>query len=214
MPRVSECGQADGLVELLIVFVAGAVSDSTQMDQPGLIRSERLSTMITRYFTWGIVTVLTTLLFTTAFAQETATEPGWWMTPHRMIQTNLREIDATMDIDLYVREVQEFGANVVLFNVGGIVANYPTELPYPLAKHAHGGRSCRHRSAEAARREHQDDRPVRLQQDQREVRRRCIPEWLYVSEKGEIVNYNGQVHTCLMGGYQQDYMLQDPRPRP
>jgi hypothetical protein len=33
------------------------------------------------------------------------------------------------------------------------------------------------------------------------------PEWLYVSEKGEHVNYNGQVHTCVMGGYQQDYLL-------
>jgi len=33
-------------------------------------------------------------------------------------------------------------------------------------------------------------------------------EWLYVSEKGEHVNYNGQVHTCVMGGYQQDYLLE------
>jgi hypothetical protein len=34
------------------------------------------------------------------------------------------------------------------------------------------------------------------------------PEWLYVSEKGEHVNYNGQVHTCVMGSYQQDYLLE------
>jgi hypothetical protein len=34
------------------------------------------------------------------------------------------------------------------------------------------------------------------------------PEWLYVSEKGENVNYNGQVHTCPSGGYQQEYMLE------
>ncbi|MHC4120371.1 MAG: alpha-amylase family protein, partial [Planctomycetota bacterium] len=34
------------------------------------------------------------------------------------------------------------------------------------------------------------------------------PEWLYVSEKGGHVNYNGQVHTCVMGGYQQDYLLE------
>ncbi len=30
------------------------------------------------------------------------------------------------------------------------------------------------------------------------------PDWLYVSEKGENVNYNGQVHTCVSGGYQQE----------
>ncbi len=31
------------------------------------------------------------------------------------------------------------------------------------------------------------------------------PEWLYVSIRGENVNYNGQVHTSVNGGYQQDY---------
>lgn len=34
------------------------------------------------------------------------------------------------------------------------------------------------------------------------------PEWLYVSEKGQNVNYNGQVHTCVSGGYQQEYMFE------
>ena len=56
--------------------------------------------------------------------------PSWWLTPHRMLQTTLREIDATMDTDPCVREVQQFGANVVLFIVGGIVANDPTRLKY------------------------------------------------------------------------------------
>jgi hypothetical protein len=27
--------------------------------------------------------------------------------PHRMLQTNLREIDATMDTDQYIRELKE-----------------------------------------------------------------------------------------------------------
>ena len=57
-------------------------------------------------------------------------EGAWWLTPHRLLQTNLREIDATMDVDQYIREVQDFGANIVLFNVGGIVANYPTDLEF------------------------------------------------------------------------------------
>src|SRR5687768_14326906 len=56
---------------------------------------------------------------------------GWWSdTPMRMIQTNLREIDADLDVDAYVQTIKEFAANVVLFNVGGIVANYPTDLPF------------------------------------------------------------------------------------
>ena len=56
---------------------------------------------------------------------------SWWLNkPMRMIQTNLREIDATLDIDIYIQSLKEFSADVVLFNVGGIVANYPTGLEY------------------------------------------------------------------------------------
>ena len=54
----------------------------------------------------------------------------WWLTPCRMIQTNLREIDVDMDVAAYVASLKAAGANVVLFNVGGIVANYPTDLSY------------------------------------------------------------------------------------
>ena len=69
------------------------------------------------------------LLFGQALAQDTDAKP-WWMQQQRMLQTNLREIDATMDLDRYVQDVKDFGANVVLFNVGGIVANYPTDLEF------------------------------------------------------------------------------------
>lgn len=115
---------------------------------------------------------------------------GWWMTPHRMVQTNLREIDATMDTDQYVREVKEFGANIVLFNVGGIVANYPTELKYHwrnthmdgdlvgtvLPKlHAAGIKMC-------GRFDFSKINEAYAAQN---------PGWLCVSEKGENVNYNG-----------------------
>src|SRR3954462_8137257 len=65
-----------------------------------------------------------------------AIDPGrfdntWWnRMPYRLVQTNLREIDATMDVDAYVKSMVDASATIVLINVGGIVANYPTELPY------------------------------------------------------------------------------------
>ena len=46
--------------------------------------------------------------------------PWWLQKPMRMIQTNLREIDATLDVDTYIQSLKEFSADVVLFNVGGI----------------------------------------------------------------------------------------------
>ena len=55
----------------------------------------------------------------------------WWnRAPYRLVQTNLREIDATMDVDAYVQSMVDASTNIVLINVGGIVANYPTKLPY------------------------------------------------------------------------------------
>ena len=82
-------------------------------------------------FLWMIdLCVLSACLASSASAQSQVpvNEPDWWLTPQRLIQTNLREIDATMDIYQYVKEVREFGANVALFNMGGIVANYDTDL--------------------------------------------------------------------------------------
>jgi hypothetical protein len=55
----------------------------------------------------------------------------WYEKPFRLVQTNLREIDAiTLVPEEYVSMIKDFGANVALFNVGGIVANYPSELEF------------------------------------------------------------------------------------
>jgi hypothetical protein len=142
-------------------------------------------------------------------AQSTAAtdEPGWWLAPHRLLQTNLREIDATMDIDQYVREVKEFGANIVLFNVGGIVANYPTKLKYHWRNTFMQGDLV----GEVLEKLHNSNIKMIGRFDFSKINQQYAadhPEWLYVSEKGEQVNYNGQVHTCVMGAYQQDYLLE------
>ncbi|MHC4570379.1 MAG: alpha-amylase family protein, partial [Planctomycetota bacterium] len=132
---------------------------------------------------------------------------AWWLTPHRLLQTNLREIDATMDTDQYVREVREFGANIVLFNVGGIVANYPTKLEYHWRNTFMEGDLV----GEVLGKLHKADVKMIGRFDFSKINEKFAadhPEWLYVSEKGEHVNYNGQVHTCVMGGYQQDYLLE------
>ncbi len=48
--------------------------------------------------------------------------------PIRLVQTNLRETDAVLNPKRHVRQVAEFGANALLFNLGGIVAFYPTRV--------------------------------------------------------------------------------------
>lgn len=131
----------------------------------------------------------------------------WWLgAPMRMVQTNLREIDLPLDPDLYANTLAEIGANVALFNLGGIVANYPTRLPYHF-------------------------RNPRIQEDMilpliDQLHRRGIrfigrfdfskvhetigvdhPEWLYRDLHGDTVTYNGQMHCCVNGAYQQEGAL-------
>ena len=124
-----------------------------------------------------------------------------------MVQTNLREIDAGMDVDRYVQEIKDFRATVVLFNVGGIVANYPTDLPYHYRNTFMKGDLV----GTVLERLHKEGIRVIGRFDFSKINEKFAaakPEWLYVSEKGQHVNYNGQVHTCVSGGYQQEYMFE------
>ncbi len=137
---------------------------------------------------------------------EPAEQAQWWLKPQRMLQTNLREIDATMDLDKYVNDVKDYYADVVLFNVGGIVANYPTELQY----HYRNPNMKGDLVGTVIKRLHREGIRVIGRFDFSKINEKFAaqkPEWLYVSEKGKNVNYNGQVHTCVSGGYQQEYMF-------
>jgi hypothetical protein len=44
-------------------------------------------------------------------------EPDRWLTPRRMIQTDLREIDAGMDVEAYVASLK----------AAGVIARYPVD---------------------------------------------------------------------------------------
>ena len=152
-----------------------------------------------------VISMMVCCLWSSVWAKQPS-QDNWWLTPHRLLQTNLREIDATMDTDQYVREAKEFGANLVLVNVGGIVANYPTELEYHWRNTFMEGDLV----GETLKKLHKAGIKMIGRFDFSKINQKYAanhPEWLYVSEKGEHVNYNGQVHTCVMGGYQQDYLL-------
>jgi hypothetical protein len=142
-----------------------------------------------------------------------AIDPGrydssWWnRAPYRLVQTNLREIDATMDVDAYVQSMVDASANIVLINVGGIVANYPTELPYHFRNTHMKGDLV----GDLIKGLHAKGIKVIGRFDFSKINEKLAakkPEWLYVSTAGKNVNYNGQVHTCPNGGYQQEYGME------
>jgi hypothetical protein len=132
----------------------------------------------------------------------------WWQEgPMRLVQTNLREIDVTADPDRFVESLKEFSANAVLFNAGGIVANYPTEPPFHYRNpHLRGdflGEVIERTRAAGIR--------LIARFDFSKVNEAIAadhPDWHYKSFKGESVTYNGQVHCCLNGAYQQERSLE------
>lgn len=132
----------------------------------------------------------------------------WWnRAPYRLVQTNLREIDATMDVDAYVQSMVDASASIVLINVGGIVANYPTKLAYHFKNTCMKGDLV----GDLIKGLHAKGIKVIGRFDFSKINETLAakkPEWLYVSSAGKNVNYNGQVHTCLNGGYQQQYGME------
>ncbi|MBW7457472.1 alpha-amylase family protein [Paenibacillus sepulcri] len=140
---------------------------------------------------------------------EAESRPNWWaMRPWRQIQTNLREIDM-MDINAeqFVADLQEFKATSVLLNAAGIIASYPTKLPFQFQSPFLQGDSLQD-IIEAC---HKADIVVTARTDFSKVRRPVYeqhPEWAYKSVQGNIVDYNGDVHVCLNSDYQQDYAIE------
>ncbi|MCW3089448.1 MAG: putative glycosyl hydrolase 6 [Ferruginibacter sp.] len=132
----------------------------------------------------------------------------WWnRAPYRLVQTNLREIDATMDVAAYVQSMVDASANIVLINVGGIVANYPTQLPFQFRNNFMKGDLV----GDLVKGLHAKGIKVIGRFDFSKINETLAakkPEWLYVSTAGKNVNYNGQVHTCPNGGYQQEYSME------
>lgn len=127
--------------------------------------------------------------------------------PWRMIQTNLRETDmADMDAAQYVDELKKFHATVVMINTAGIIASYKTGLPYQSQSGYLTGDSLE-MIIDAC---HKEGIRVIARTDFSKVRRPVYeehPEWAYRTADGRIVDYNGDVHVCPNGGYQQEYSL-------
>jgi hypothetical protein len=132
----------------------------------------------------------------------------WWLDyPWRMIQTNLREIDMQdIDPDRYVEDLKSFEANIVLFNASGIISNYPTDLEYEPINEFLAGYSA----ADIINKCHEAEIRVLARTDFSKVRESIYenhPDWAFRDVRGNIVNYNGDVHVCPNGPYQQEYMF-------
>jgi hypothetical protein len=128
----------------------------------------------------------------------------WWLDETiRLVQTNLRETDAGLDPARLVCGVQELGANTLLFNAGGLVAWYPTRLPYHRVNPYLKG-DLLGATVEAA---HRAGLRILARLDLSKCPQPALderPEWFYLSPARERVHYHGQYHTCINGGYYRE----------
>ena len=146
-------------------------------------------------------------------APGTVAQPGdssrWWLDePVRFLQTNLSETNSTVDPKALVAAVADFRANTFLINLGGIVAQYPTRVPYHYASaYLPPGRDLFGEVLREARARH-----VRvigrfdLSKTQKPVFD-AHPEWFFKRASGEPAIYNGLYSTCINGDYYRQHAM-------
>ena len=139
---------------------------------------------------------------------QTADQRWWHREPIRFLQTNLSETDSAVDPAALVAAVADFGANTFLMNMGGIVAQYPTRVPfhYPSA-HLPSGRDL---FGEVLREAHARKIRVIGRFDLSKTQRPVFdahPEWFFRRANGDPVIYNGLYSACINGGYYREHAL-------
>lgn len=133
----------------------------------------------------------------------------WWTDyPWRLVQTNLRETDmADMNAQTYVEWLKDMKATVAMINTGGIVASYPTKVEDHTQSEFLSGDSLQTLMEEC----HKAGIRVIARMDFSKARRAVYerhPDWAYRDKNDEIIDYNGDVHMCICGGYQQQKALE------
>ncbi|HKD09158.1 MAG TPA: family 10 glycosylhydrolase [Bryobacteraceae bacterium] len=142
-------------------------------------------------------------LFLYLIAGSTLGQQGWWMNePIRWVQTNIRQTDAGQDVKRLVGQLADMRANVLLEGMGGIVAYYPTQVPfhYPSPDLPPGHDMF----GDVLREAHAKNIRVVGRFDFSKTQKAVFdahPEWFFRQTNGEPVIYNGLYSTCINGGY-------------
>jgi hypothetical protein len=111
-----------------------------------------------------------------------------------------------INAEQFVNDLRSFRATSVLFNASGIISNYETDLEFETVNPYLYGDSL----AAIIEKCHEAGIKVIARTDFSKIREGVYekhPDWAYRTAEGGIVNYNGDVHVCPNGGYQQVAMF-------
>ena len=149
------------------------------------------------------------------FAQKTAKQPkpilqtdttSWWKQNNlRVIQTNLPAYEAaTLNPDSLLKDLEDFSANTLLINAGGIMAFYPSELDFhyrnPFLKDNNMLR-------DVVKKCHEKGIRVIVRFDFSRVQEsiyKAHPDWCYISPKGERIINTDMYVVSINAPYVQD----------
>ncbi|KAF2108078.1 glycosyl hydrolase 6-domain-containing protein [Lophiotrema nucula] len=128
-----------------------------------------------------------------------------------MLQTNLREIDVDMDVDQVADYIVAHGARAWLIGVGGIQAQYPTELAFHSKNLRLSQRHSGDLIADAVRAAHSRNLRLLARMDFSKISAQAAaehPDWCYLSSTGDLQEHSGDlVSVCPSGGYYQERMF-------
>lgn len=141
---------------------------------------------------------------------DASTRP-WWRAPFRGFQTNLRQIDpGGLDVEKVLDTIEEYGADTWLLSVGGIIANYPSELDSQTVNPALTQRPSGDLVGDAVTAAARRGIRVLARMDFSKIddrRAERYPQWCFVGPDGEPQIYNGYRSVCPSGEYYQRKMF-------
>jgi len=135
---------------------------------------------------------------------------GWWHKPFSVFQTNLQEVDATLDVEKVLDFIQGHGADTWLINTGGIASFYPSELPFQTRVPFLVDRPSGDLIGDAVAAAHKRGVRILSRCDFSKMSSRIAaehPEWLFVSPTGKPQIYNTLYSACPSADYYQHRSL-------
>jgi hypothetical protein len=129
-----------------------------------------------------------------------------WRHPFNILQTNLQEIDAEMDVEAALDAVERAGADTWMLNAGGIVSFYPSELDFQTRNRYLERRPSGDLFGDAVAAAKRRGIKIIARLDMSKVSASIAqqhPEWLFRTADDEPQVYNDLYAVCPSGEYYQ-----------
>jgi hypothetical protein len=128
----------------------------------------------------------------------------WWSSPFRLLQTNLRESDATLDAPRAVDDLISLGYDTWLCNAGGIVYFYPVDEPYQRIARTLGERPSGDLVGDVVTAAHARGVRVLSRFDFSRLPSDIVePEWAFIDRDGERYTEDGLTAICPRSDYHE-----------